>query len=219
MKTLTARPGDRHRRDRGVAPRVSGRTGAGIRRLASPLLAVLPRAVGGGAVLVLIVAIDRVLLTRPPLPLPIAGVLDELAHLGTAALILAALPRPPRLGVASALVATVAIDSDHLPALLGWHGLDLAGERPLTHALWVPLLLLAASFVLPVRLRAILRWGALGVAIHFLRDAATGGIAALWPLTTAPHMVPHRGYLVVLAACWFVAVAQRAGRAPTGREK
>lgn len=177
--------------------------------------------VGGGAALVLlaIAGIDRLLATHPSLPLPVAAGLDEPAHLGTAALVLATMPRLPLPGATVALGATVAIDLDHLPALLGWQGLALAGERPLTHALWVPLLMLAAAGLLPERGRSALHWAALGVAIHFVRDAATGGIAAFWPVTADPLRVPHLAYLITLAGCALAALVLWRGGEPTVQER
>lgn len=183
--------------------------GSMIRSRALPTPAVPAWAVGGGAALALlaIAGIDRLLLTH--LSLPVAAGLDEPAHVGTAGLLLAALPRVPLRGAAVALGATVAIDVDHLPALLGWHGLALAGERPLTHALWVPLFLLAASRLLIGRGRAVLRWATLGVAIHLVRDAATGGIPAFWPVTADPVRAPHAAYLIALAGCALAALVMR----------
>lgn len=197
------------------------RAGSMIRGGTFPVPVMPAWLVGGGAVLALlaIAGIDRILLARPSLELPVAAGLDESAHLGTAVLMLAALPRLPLSGAAIALGATVAIDIDHLPALLGWQGLTLAGERPLTHALWVPVLMLAASCLLPGNVRAALRWAALGVAIHFVRDAATGGIPAFWPVTADPLRVPHAAYLIALAGCVLAALALQWSDGPSAQEQ
>src|SRR5579862_829544 len=64
------------------------------------------------------------------------GLLDETAHLLTMLLILWALPRSPaaRLAV-PALIASVAIDADHIPQHLGSTILTQGTPRPYTHSL------------------------------------------------------------------------------------
>ena len=70
--------------------------------------------------------------------------MDEPAHLATglvfvlALLTLARSRRAPLSFLAAAVVASVAIDLDHLPGLLGWHGLTQGTPRPYTHSLATP---------------------------------------------------------------------------------
>ena len=65
-----------------------------------------------------------------------SGLLDEAAHLTTAALgllVLARLIDMPRQFYIAALIASVAIDLDHIPLYLGLLGNQ--GQRPFTHSL------------------------------------------------------------------------------------
>src|SRR6266480_3929782 len=76
-------------------------------------------------------AMDR----RVPFGLLSTGLLDEVAHLATAALglmVLACLVDAPRRFYVAALVASVAIDIDHIPLYLG---LGDPAQRPVTHSL------------------------------------------------------------------------------------
>src|SRR5487761_211058 len=99
-----------------------------------------------------------------------AAPLDEVAHLATAALGLLVLARlidlPGRFYVA-ALVASVAIDLDHIPGYLG-----LAGDpngRPFTHSL-ATVAVFAVAAAASRRHRAVLAGAATGLLLHFARD-------------------------------------------------
>src|SRR5579863_5905790 len=77
-------------------------------------------------------ALDR----RVPFGLLTTGPLDEVAHLATAALgllVVACLVDVPRRFYVAALIASVAIDLDHIPLYLGLLGDN--GQRPVTHSL------------------------------------------------------------------------------------
>jgi inner membrane protein len=134
---------------------------------------------------------------------PVTGLLDEPAHLATAWLALCALtPRqaPPWLW-RSALVASVAIDVDHVPLYLtgGWFA--VGDGRPPTHS-FALILVLMATGLLGQRARWALG-AATGVLLHLVRDLATGpGVAVLWPISDTAIRVPYRYYvgLVVLLA-------------------
>jgi inner membrane protein len=112
------------------------------------------------------------------------GLLDEISHLATAALgllVLACLVDLPRRCYAAALIASVAIDLDHIPDYLGLLG-DQA-QRPFTHSLaTVAVFAVAAAAVR--RYRAVLAGAAAGLVLHFARDIAEGppGVRMLWPL-------------------------------------
>ncbi len=74
---------------------------------------------------------------------PEIGALDEPAHLATGMLVVALLLalmrfRPTVAFVAAALVASTAIDVDHIPQYLGWNGLTEGAPRPFTHSLLTP---------------------------------------------------------------------------------
>ena len=129
------------------------------------------------------------------------GLLDETAHLLTMLIVLWALPNRAweRYGPA-ALVASVAIDLDHVPQYLGDDFLTRGTPRPYSHALLtvVVILLLAALWR---RRRDVFLGIALGLSIHFWRDLSEprSGVALLWPLTDHSFSLSPASYLVVLA--------------------
>ena len=112
------------------------------------------------------------------------GPLDEVAHLATASLgllVLACFIDVPRRFYVAALVASVAIDLDHIPLYLGLLG-DKA-QRPVTHSL-ATVIVSAAAAAVSSRHRAVLAGAATGLVLHFARDVAEGppGVRMLWPL-------------------------------------
>jgi inner membrane protein len=125
-------------------------------------------------------AMDR----RVPFGLLSTGLLDEAAHLATAAIglmVLACLIDAPRRFYAAALAASVAIDLDHIPLYLGWLGED--GQRPVTHSL-ATVVVFACAAAASRRHRAVLAGVVTGLVLHFARDVAEGppGVRLLWPL-------------------------------------
>ncbi len=150
------------------------------------------------ALVAAVLLLDAVQFARP-WPVPIAGLLDEPAHLATAWLGLAALAprRLSRRAWVAALAASVLIDVDHVPLYLTDGGFAVDGGRPPTHSLLLAALLAVAA--LPRRTRWLLG-AAAGVVLHLARDVATGpGIPWLWPLTDATARLPYPAYAVVLA--------------------
>jgi inner membrane protein len=112
------------------------------------------------------------------------GPLDEIAHLATAALgllVLASFIDVPRRLYIAALVASVAIDLDHIPVYLGL--LADQDQRPFTHSL-ATAVVFAGAAAASRRHRAMLSGAALGLLLHFARDIAEGppGVRMLWPL-------------------------------------
>ena len=121
---------------------------------------------------------------RVPFGLLSTGPLDEVAHLATAALglmVLACLIDAPRRFYVAALIASVAIDLDHVPLYLGLLGDD--GQRPVTHSL-ATVVVFAGAAAVSRRHRAVLAGVATGLVLHFARDIAEGppGVRLLWPL-------------------------------------
>jgi membrane-bound metal-dependent hydrolase YbcI (DUF457 family) len=113
-----------------------------------------------------------------------AAPLDEVAHLATAALGLLVLARfidLPRRFYVAALVASVAIDLDHIPDYLGLLG-DQNG-RPFTHSL-ATVAVFAAAAAASRRHRAVLAGIVTGLLLHFARDITEGppGVRMLWPI-------------------------------------
>jgi membrane-bound metal-dependent hydrolase YbcI (DUF457 family) len=125
-------------------------------------------------------ALDR----RVPFGLLTTGPVDEAAHLAAAALgllVLACLADAPRRFFVAALVASVAIDLDHIPLYLGLLGDE--GQRPVTHSL-ATVVAFAVAAAASRRHRAVLAGVAAGLVLHFARDIAEGppGVRLLWPL-------------------------------------
>lgn len=145
------------------------------------------------------------------------GLLDEPAHLATAALALLALAGGPRLLrnqalAAGALAVSVLLDLDHVPLYLGVPQIA-DGGRPYSHSLTTALLL-SAAWLLTGR-RPWLAGAALGVALHFTRDVVTGpGLPLCWPLTRTEVRLPYGVYVAVLGVLAVVATlrAHRSGQ-------
>jgi inner membrane protein len=146
---------------------------------------------------------------------PVGGsdfaLIDEPAHMLTAVLLLLALVaagfRPSAAFVAAALVASVAIDLDHLPRYLGWDGLSAGVPRPYTHSLFTPVLLIVVGQLAGGGWREIGFGAAFGVTAHLLRDLGTGlGVPLVWPLSRTAVAVPYAvvATMLVLVACLVV---------------
>jgi inner membrane protein len=142
--------------------------------------------------------IDLVLEGRRP-PRPVRGVLDELAHATTAGLLLGALARrqPPAWTLA-ALAGAVLLDADHVPEVFGWDGFAAPGERPYPHTLLTVLALAVAGRWLGGARGDTVSGVAAGVATHLVRDMATGGCLAYWPLSSRSIQIPYWGYAAAL---------------------
>jgi inner membrane protein len=123
------------------------------------------------------------------------AVLDESAHLATAGLVLVLLRRTRRGFIVAALIATVAIDIDHLPAELGSRFLTMGTPRPYGHSLvGIGAIVLAALAV--IRRRDVVAGVALGLIVHLGRDLATGsGVSLLWPFDDEVFRVAYPIYL------------------------
>ena len=182
----------------------SGRRSAvlrAVRRLAGPVLV--------AAVALAFDAADR----RIRFGVWTTGPIDEVAHLCTAALGLLVLARfidAPRRFYLAALIASVAIDVDHIPLYLGLLG-DQA-QRPVTHSLST-VAVFAAAAAASRRHRAVLAGVVTGLVLHFARDIAEGypGVRVFWPLQDTSWMVSNRwwflGMIVVFTAAQLVLVS------------
>jgi hypothetical protein len=126
----------------------------------------------------------------------VSGLFDELAHLGTGALVLAAWPHPTPEFTTGVIGGSFLLDVDHLPELWGRGWLRPRGARPVPHSIGTPLVLLWRS----KRSGGAMLGAAVGLSAHLLRDLATGttGVALLWPLSKRPFSIRYRTYAAAL---------------------
>jgi inner membrane protein len=139
------------------------------------------------------------------------GPLDEIAHLLTTLIVVCAFPARIRDRVlVPALVASVLIDLDHVPAQLGHDFLTRGTQRPYTHSLLSIAVVLGAAALWRSR-RDVMLGIALGLAIHFWRDMseADAGVALLWPWSDHSFTLSHAGYLVVMALFLAAGIGRR----------
>jgi hypothetical protein len=161
------------------------------------------------------------------------GLLDEVAHLATALVILGALVRirravpDQRFGWAM-LTWSVLIDVDHLPLEFGSSVLTNGTPRPYTHALWTVIAVTVAWAVArflaarsgrprPATAELILAGTAWGLAVHFFRDLPTGPISFWWPVSDMSVQVPYWWYVVALAVVIAAGHPRGARVQPTAR--
>jgi inner membrane protein len=128
------------------------------------------------------------------------GPVDEFAHLATGALGMLALAcfiDAPRRFYVAGLIASVAIDLDHIADYLGLMGPQPG--RPVTHSLSTVVLVVVAAAAFR-RHRAVLAGAAAGLLIHFARDIAEGppGVRMLWPLSGTAWTASFGWYLAMI---------------------
>lgn len=140
--------------------------------------------------------------------------LDETAHFLTTLLVFWALAgkRAERY-LWPALVASVAIDLDHVPQYLGYRGLTAGTPRPYSHSLLTILVVLVLAEIWRRR-RDMFVGVAIGLAVHFWRDTAEphSGVALLWPLSKHSFSTPHGLYLALMGGVIVVAWVRSASR-------
>jgi LexA-binding, inner membrane-associated putative hydrolase len=137
---------------------------------------------------------------RIPFDVWTTGPVDEVAHLAAAALGLLVLVRfidAPRRFYVAALIASVAIDVDHIPQYLRLLGSQV--QRPVTHSLSTVAVFVVAAAA-SRRHRAVLAGVATGLVLHFARDLAEGypGVRVFWPLQDTSWMVSYWWFLGII---------------------
>ncbi len=136
---------------------------------------------------------------RVPFSVLATGALDEPAHLATGALGLLALScfiDVPRRFYVAGLIASVAIDLDHIPLYLG---VGNPNQRPVTHSLATVAVVVVAAAA-SRRHRAVLAGAAAGLLIHLARDIAEGppGVRMLWPLSNTAWTASARWFWAMI---------------------
>jgi membrane-bound metal-dependent hydrolase YbcI (DUF457 family) len=133
------------------------------------------------------------------------ALVDEPAHLAAGMVFLLALltivrtPRPQVTFLVAAVIASVAIDLDHIPGLLGWQGLTEGVPRPYTHSLVTPVALIVVGQLAGGRVKPVAFGAAFGVLAHLSRDLFTGpGLAIAWPFSTGIVRFPYAVFATAL---------------------
>lgn len=145
------------------------------------------------------------------------GLLDEPAHISTAAIALLGAVGLQRMfdhpeWTVWSFVFSMAIDIDHIPGIMGFSDSPHHG-RPITHSLISPLVL-GFIWLATDRRNAMVSGAATGVLLHFLRDIATGpGLPLLWPASRTHFRLPHRAYAGALGILALIATARASGKA------
>jgi inner membrane protein len=194
---------------RGCAGEPLSRPRFGLRHRA--LLALVPP-----AAVVLVVLLDAVARSRWDWPLPFIAVLDEPAHLVTALLFLVAFLPGRAFALAPwALAGSVLIDLDHLPLYLWGVLADADGSRPVTHSVSTVAVVVVAGLLTRGRARTALLGLGIGVALHLVRDLATGpGVPLLWPFDPTIVLARYGTYVLVLAVVAVLASVRLLLRTP-----
>lgn len=149
-----------------------------------------------------------------------AGATDELAHLMTGFLVLAAVCRgSSRWFAAGLLVGSLAIDADHIPQYLGDDFLTVGTQRPYTHSLITLGVLVAVAVVARGRWRLLVLGLGLGVAAHFGRDLteSRAGVPLLWPRSYQSFTAPHWIYLIAMSVLAVAALVRAVSGADRSR--
>ena len=146
--------------------------------------------------MVLIMGIDSHI--RGDESLLIHGLADEVAHLMTTLICLAAVRA---IGIPvhwlAGVVGAVVLDLDHIPMLLDLVDPVQGSSRPESHSLApVVAVLVLGVIIRPWRLALLTL--AFAMSTHLLRDAATGFAPVWWPLYDAPVHLRYSAYLLVL---------------------
>ena len=133
----------------------------------------------------------------------LVGPFDHTAHLATAALILANLPRRSHDWSAGFMGGSLLPDVDHIPLALRAVHPSADDPRPVSHCL---LAIAPVAVAAAAKRSEPLAGAAAGMLAHFARDLGVGtGVTLLWPATRYSVRVP---YPVYLGAC--LALARRA---------
>ncbi len=168
------------------------------------------------ALLVVAVADGVTELLPASVPHAVEGTLDEPAHVATVVIILAALGwRFGQWFVIGALVGSVAIDLDHIPAYLGADFLTRGTPRPFTHSLTTVLVVVLVALVVRGHWRVVILGFAFGLVGHFFRDMcepAQSGVALFWPISNAGIRLPYMVYAAVMVALGVVGLVRHKRR-------
>jgi inner membrane protein len=158
------------------------------------------RRIAAAACLAAVLGADWVILRRRPRWI-VSGLLDEPAHVATAALVLLNLPTRSGRWTGGFLVGSLLPDLDHVPLALSRVHPDIDDPRPATHCL----LAVAPLALVAVGSRGVAREFAagatVGALVHFARDLAVGtGVPLLQPVDGRSFKAPYAVYAAAAVA-------------------
>ena len=140
------------------------------------------------------------------------GLLDEPSHFATTALCVLALRRFVRLRtpfVVAALIASVAIDLDHVPGYVAHVSFaPHHGGRPYTHSIATVLVLLAICAA-SRRWRSAAAGAVFGLVTHLIRDICEGppGVTLFWPFSDHVYIAGRGLFWVFIGAALVIALS------------
>jgi inner membrane protein len=117
--------------------------------------------------------------------------------------------------VIAALIASVALDLDHVPGYFNALFLTHGTPRPYTHSLMTVVLLVVVALVVENRWREVLLGLAVGTSLHLFRDMSEpdqAGVALFWPLSNAGFRLPYALYGSTMVVLVVVAAVRRGRR-------
>jgi hypothetical protein len=168
------------------------------------------------AVAVIVVADGLLFLLPASNPTAVEATLDEPAHLATAVIALAALGWWNRTPFAiAALIASVALDLDHLPGYFNASFLSHGTPRPYTHSLTTVVVVVVVALAVKGRWREALLGVAAGTLLHLFRDMGEpgqAGVALFWPVSDAGLRLPYAVYGSTMVVLVIVAAMRRRRR-------
>jgi inner membrane protein len=169
------------------------------------------------AVVVLAVADGISALLPASVPQAVEGMIDEPAHLATAVIVLAAMGWwGGRRFAIGALVASVAIDLDHIPTYLGAHFLSQGTPRPYTHSLATVVIVGLVALALRGHWGDVLLGAGVGLLSHLFRDMSEpgqqSGVALFWPISDASVRLPYAAYATSMVALVLIGLMRRSRR-------
>jgi inner membrane protein len=151
-------------------------------------------------------AVDRV----TPYSFVTTALLDEPSHFATTALCVLALRRITALRkpfVMAALIASVAIDLDHLPGYFGIHWTAPAHGRPYTHSV-ATVIVLMVVWVATSRWRSAIAGALFGLVTHLIRDICEGppGVLLYWPFSDHVVVADRATFWVLIILSLVIAI-------------
>ena len=114
-----------------------------------------------------------------------------------------------------ALVASVAIDLDHIPPYLGADFLNRGTPRPYTHSLATVLIVGLVALAVRGHWGEALLGAGVGLLSHLFRDMSEPtqqGVALFWPISDSSAGLPYAVYAATMAVLVLIGLMRRSRR-------